>query len=81
MRSARLMENAGDSEKPWLKREDKALRLVTYAKKIIRQLRAEQVRVESDLGSSPIKARIAEAEKRASTRRSSSAAATWTPAT
>jgi threonyl-tRNA synthetase/REP element-mobilizing transposase RayT len=38
-------------------------RLVTYAKEIIQQLRAEQVRVESDLGPDPIKAKIAEAEK------------------
>jgi threonyl-tRNA synthetase len=38
-------------------------RLVTYAKEIIHQLRAEQVRVESDLGPDPIKAKIAEAEK------------------
>ena len=38
-------------------------RLVTYAKEIIQQLRAEQVRVESDLGTDPIKAKIAEAEK------------------
>ena len=38
-------------------------RLVTYAKEIIRQLRHEQVRVESDLGPDPIKAKIAEAEK------------------
>ena len=38
-------------------------RLVTYAQEIIQQLRAEQVRVESDLGPDPIKAKIAEAEK------------------
>jgi threonyl-tRNA synthetase len=38
-------------------------RLVTYAKEIIQQLRAEQVRVDSDLGTDPIKAKIAEAEK------------------
>jgi hypothetical protein len=38
-------------------------RLVTYAKEIIQQLRAEQVRVESDLGSAPINDKIAEAEK------------------
>ena len=38
-------------------------RLVTYARDIIQQLRAEQVRVESDLGPDPIKAKIAEAEK------------------
>jgi threonyl-tRNA synthetase len=38
-------------------------RLVTYAKDIIQQLRAEQVRAESDLGLEPIKAKIAEAEK------------------
>ena len=38
-------------------------RLVTYAKEIIQQLRVEQVRVESDLGTNPIKAKIAEAEK------------------
>ena len=38
-------------------------RLVTYAQEIIQQLRAEQVRVESDLGTDPIKAKIAEAEK------------------
>ena len=36
---------------------------MTYAKEIIQQLRNEQVRVESDLGSDPIKAKIAEAEK------------------
>jgi len=38
-------------------------RLVTYAKEIIQQLRAEQVRVESDLGPDPIKAKIGEAER------------------
>ena len=38
-------------------------RLVTYAKEIIQQLRVEQVRVESDLGPDPIKAKIGEAER------------------
>jgi threonyl-tRNA synthetase len=38
-------------------------RLVTYAQEIIQQLRAEQVRVESDLGPDPIKAKIGEAER------------------
>jgi len=38
-------------------------RLVAYAQEIIQQLRAEQVRVESDLGPDPIKAKIAEAER------------------
>ena len=38
-------------------------RLVSYAKEIIQQLRAEQVRIESDLGPDPIKAKIAEADK------------------
>jgi threonyl-tRNA synthetase len=36
-------------------------RLVTYAKEIIAQLRAEQVRVEIDLGPDPIKARAEKA--------------------
>jgi threonyl-tRNA synthetase len=38
-------------------------RLVSYAKEIIQQLRAEQVRVESDLGPDPIKGKIGEAER------------------
>ena len=37
--------------------------LVAYAKDIIRQLHAAEVRVSSDLGPEPIKAKIAEAEK------------------
>jgi len=37
--------------------------LVAYAKDIAQQLRAGEVRVTSDLGPEPIKAKIAEAEK------------------
>ncbi len=37
--------------------------LVAYAKDIAQQLRAEQVRAESDFSADPIKAKIAEAEK------------------
>ena len=36
---------------------------MTCATEIIQQLRAEQVRVESDPGSDPIKAKIGEAER------------------
>ena len=37
--------------------------LLTYAKGIVNELRAQQVRVEGDYGTDPMKAKIAEAEK------------------
>jgi len=41
--------------------EDEAL--LNYAKGIVAELRAQQVRVEGDYGSDPMKAKIADAEK------------------
>lgn len=37
--------------------------LVTYAKEILRELRAHEVRADADFGTDPIKAKIADAEK------------------
>ena len=37
--------------------------LVAYADAIVRELRANEVRVETDFGTDPIKAKIAEAEQ------------------
>jgi threonyl-tRNA synthetase len=53
--------------------------LVNYAKQIVSELRAHEVRVVGDYGSDPMKAKITEAEKLRVTRCWSSADVTWKP--